>query len=363
MMAMLATALLAASPCDPWPLWNRYAGAFVSGDGRVIDRTSGDRTTSEGQAYALFFALVTNDRAQFDRLLAWTQQNLAKGDLGKNLPAWHWGKRRDGSWGVIDANPASDADLWLAYDLLEAGRLWAEPRHRDLGRRVLSNVAARETTTAPAPPGILLPGPVGFRLDGGFRVNPSYAPPPLLQRFAGEGAPWPLVRETSLRMLQAFAQGGAAPDWAFVKPGHAGVFHDPRRGSVASYDAIRVPLWVGMTPERDAKLDGVAAGLLAALEKTGKVPEKIDARTLQGKGEAPPGFYAALMPIARPQARAALEAHLSSTIHDGLYGNPPAYYDQNLVLFAQGFLESRYRFAADGSLAPAWESRCLGRAR
>jgi hypothetical protein len=48
---------------------------------------------------------------------------------------------------------------------------------------------------------------------------------------------------------------------------------------------------------------------------------------------------------------------------DGLYGRPAAYSDQNLILFAQGFAESRYRFGDDGSLLPAWETRCLGRAR
>ena len=57
------------------------------------------------------------------------------------------------------------------------------------------------------------------------------------------------------------------------------------------------------------------------------------------------------------------EEHLARAFKRGLYGDPPAYYDQNLVLFAQGFTESRYRFGADGSLAPAWETRCIGRAR
>jgi len=131
----------------------------------------------------------------------------------------------------------------------------------------------------------------------------------------------------------------------------------------ASYDAIRVPLWVGMMPERDAALDRVAEGLFRALDAKGKLPERLDARTLEGKGDAPPGFYAALIPLATPPAREVLTARLQTARKDGLYGSPPAYYDQNLILFAQGFTESRYRFGADGSLSPAWETRCLGRAR
>jgi len=69
------------------------------------------------------------------------------------------------------------------------------------------------------------------------------------------------------------------------------------------------------------------------------------------------------LPLAPDDVRPALEEHLARAFKRGLYGDPPAYYDQNLVLFAQGFSESRYRFGADGSLAPAWETRCIGRAR
>ena len=33
---------------------------------------------------------------------------------------------------------------------------------------------------------------------------------------------------------------------------------------------------------------------------------------------------------------------------------PPRYYEQVLSLFALGWYEGRYRFAADGQLRPAW---------
>lgn len=49
---------------QPWPLWQAYGQRMIAGDGRVLDRTAGDRTTSEGQAYAMFFALVANDRQE-----------------------------------------------------------------------------------------------------------------------------------------------------------------------------------------------------------------------------------------------------------------------------------------------------------
>ena len=277
MIATVAFALLAATPCEPnWPLWNRYVGTFISGDGRVIDRTAGDRTTSEGQAYALFFSLVANDRALFQRLLAWTEQNLAQRDLARNLPAWHWGKRKDGSWGVIDANSASDADLWLAYDLLEAGRLWSQPRYAALGQRLLANVAAREVASVPQLGTVLIPGANGFNLEGGFRVNPSYSPPQILRRFARLGAPWGAVLQSSMEMLRLFVPAGAVPDWAFAKAGQ--LLHDPVTGRVGSYDAIRVYLWIGMMPERDPGLDRIAAGLLRNLQETMRARSRLVGR-------------------------------------------------------------------------------------
>ena len=139
----------------------------MSGDGRVIDRTAQDRTTSEGQAYAMFFAVVANDPALFDRLLRWTEDDLAKGDLGANLPAWHWERRRGGDWGVVDANSASDADLRMAYALLEAGRLWRAARYDALGRKLLAGVARREVASLPGLGPTLLPAPQGFAVEGG----------------------------------------------------------------------------------------------------------------------------------------------------------------------------------------------------
>jgi endoglucanase len=79
-----------------WLAWEAFAKVFVQADGRVIDRTAGDRSTSEAQAYGLFFALVANDRPRFERILGWTANNLAQGDLSTHLPAWLWGSTDGG---------------------------------------------------------------------------------------------------------------------------------------------------------------------------------------------------------------------------------------------------------------------------
>ncbi len=52
----------------PWQLWHSYSARFIDPqNGRVFDPNGDQHTTSEGQAYALFFALAGNDRATFDR--------------------------------------------------------------------------------------------------------------------------------------------------------------------------------------------------------------------------------------------------------------------------------------------------------
>ena len=158
----------------------------------MIDPLGGDRTTSEGQSYALFFALVNNDRTRFDKVLTWTTANLGQGDLGQHLPAWSWGHGSDGVWGVMDANSASDSDLWIAYDLIEAGRLWKDPHYTALGRRLAGLVAHREIVNLPSFGPALLPGAVGFKFPKFWVVNPSYTPVFVLNRLAAvdPAGPW-----------------------------------------------------------------------------------------------------------------------------------------------------------------------------
>jgi hypothetical protein len=167
-----------------WPQWDAFIKAHVQADGRVIDYGPPAQTTSEGQSYGLFFALVNNDRATFDRVLTWTQSNLSAGDLAAHLPAWRWGERPDSSYGVIDQNSAGDSDLWIAYDLAEAGRLWREPRYTSIAKAMIVQIGNREVFDLPGLGPMLAPGSVGFALAADlWRLNPSYTP--LIRRGRG----------------------------------------------------------------------------------------------------------------------------------------------------------------------------------
>ncbi|MFM7426217.1 MAG: glycosyl hydrolase family 8, partial [Elainella sp.] len=50
-------AATAATPDLLQQSWQIYSQRFIQGDGRIIDREANDRSTSEGQAYALMRAV------------------------------------------------------------------------------------------------------------------------------------------------------------------------------------------------------------------------------------------------------------------------------------------------------------------
>ena len=344
----------AVAPECGWPAWEAFRNKFIQADGRVIDFSAADISTSEGQTYALFFALVADDRATFDRLLDWTRANLAGGDLTARLMAWKWGKKPDGGWGVIDANAASDADLWLAYTLYQAAAKWQDKKLRATAELVTARIEKELVLEIDGVGPVLLPGPQGFALEGGrWKLNPSYLPLPLLRGLAREApkGPWAGLVRTTLTMLDKVAPHGMAPDWISVGT-KQGFTLDAKVGNVGSYDAIRVYLWAGMMPPKDparARVLRRLEGFAKLTEKQLAPPEKIDAASGKAEGTAPVSFSAALLPL--------LDAlGLKTTAHQqrmriiAAGGVPAVYYEQALTLFALGWMEKRYRFDVDGRL-------------
>ena len=356
-------------------MWDAFLAYFVQHDGRVIDDQNGTRyTTSEGQAYTLFFALVSNDRAWFEVLLRWTEEHLAGGDLTARLPGWRWGRQDSGRWALVDSNAAADADLWLAYTLFEAARLWRVPRYAVTGRALLDRIGASETIQLPGFGWMLLPAPQGFQLGPAtWRLNPSYLPIHQLRYFSRRhpGAGWRDMVGNALTMLRAVAPRGFAPDWVDYDPVRGWVA-SPADAPIGSYDAIRVYLWAGLLhdddPLRPALLralggmrDWLAAGVAVP-------PQRVRTDLGSATGRGPVGFSAALMPylhalgeqglLAQQTERLRTErAALASEVDrpaSASRADPPRYYDHVLALFGQGAMEGRYAFDVHGELQTAW---------
>jgi len=376
LLIMFLLALCPAGGCrkNAWPLWEAYRAHFISAEGRVIDHSSGDRTTSEGQAYGMFFALAADDRPTFDQLLNWTQTHMAAGNLSAHLPGWLWGRGADGAWRQLETNSAADADVWMAYALIEAGRLWQAPAYTALGRAMMAEIAKTEVASLPGFGPMLLPGPVGFQHGQATTLNPSYLPVFLFERLAAEdpAGPWRQVAQGIPRLLEQSARHGYAMDWINYLPGDGFSPAPPietgnkdSETSGGSYDAIRVYLWAGMMDgggtQRSRVLSAVPA-MSVYLATHDAPPEKVSDQGIPLAQDGPVGFSAAVLTYLRAFPRAApaadrqmvrlLKAHDATT---GLYGKELGYYDQNLALFATGFIDGRFRFDAGGELNVEWK--------
>jgi endoglucanase len=368
---LLLTALLAGGPafagdCGSWPAWQRFMQLYVSEDGRVIDAgVPRQITVSEGQAYALMFALIGNDGAAFSKILRWTQDNLARGSLERSLPAWKWGRADDGAWTVLDANSAADADVWMAYALIEAGALWRNASYAALGKSLAQRILREEVALVPGLGMTLLPSPKGFVANQTWRLNPSYAPIEALRglRSASGNRQWDEVIKSSAQVILASAPHGFAADWiAYRQP--AGFITDALSRGVGSYDAIRVYLWAGMLPSRDP-LAGTLARKLApmeALSRTLPAPfESIDTGTLEVAGKGQPGFSAALLPLlTRAKDEGTARAYRERAQDESLRGNQH-YYSDSLSLWGLGWVDGRYGFDPSGELWVSWTASCRAR--
>jgi endo-1,4-beta-D-glucanase Y len=363
-----------ASPMpDHAKLWQAYANHFISSDGRVIDPMNGDWTTSEGQSYALFFALVNNDRARFDKLHAWTEANLASNDLGSHLPAWSWGKSKEGKWGILDPHSASDSDLWIAYDLIEAGRLWNDLHYATQGRRLATLIARKEISTIPNFGPVLMPSSTGFKTDRSWVLNPSYTPLFLLDRMAmvDPAAQWADVAAMYPVLIERSTKNGFAMNWISYTPGEGFtpclVGGKKDATAVGSYDAIRVYTWAGMLPDSNngkARLLKALTGMNMYMAQHVAPPEKINSAGNPQGQDGPVGFSAALLPYlkgvmnepAAAQQLVRIKSQLDekSNLYNSGLPTGPAYYDQNLILFGSGWLQKSFQFGSSGELLVRW---------
>ncbi|MEY4908440.1 MAG: hypothetical protein RL260_2158 [Pseudomonadota bacterium] len=374
-----AAAVVPMSParrlaCDDFDaLWASFVSQFLQPDGRVLDPDTEARvSTSEGQSYALFFALVADDRPRFDQLLQWTRQNLCGGDLATRLPAWQWGRQRDGRWGVLDPNAASDADLWLAWTLIEAGRLWNAPVLAADGRALLTRIREEEVVEVPGLGTMLLPGPQGFVSEDRllWRFNPSYAPLHLLRGLASADptGPWTVLAEQSVRTLPGMAPHGLAPDWATWSVQHTAPLRgqwiaDTQHGDTGSYDAVRCYLWAGVAPSDDPLKPALLQGLAGMQRhtRTAALPERLATRTPASadpasvaRGTAPLGFTAALQPYLAALGDCTGAQHLAARLAAACAsGTRLRYYDHALALFSSGWQQQRWRCDRHGRLQRA----------
>ncbi len=228
-------------------LWAGYKSRFVSESGRVMDSANGGISHSEGQGYAMLFAVAADDRAAFDRLWGWTRANLMVRD--DQLLAWRW--EPNARPAIADMNDAADGDILVAWALVEAADAWNDLSYRIAARRVAVEVGRKLLLLGAKDGPLLLPAVAGFakedRSDGpvlnlSYWVFPAFA---RLPRVAPE-VDWAGLTQSGLALLRAakFGPAGLPTDWVTLASGAP----QPAEGfaKVFSYDAIRIPLYMAM---------------------------------------------------------------------------------------------------------------------
>lgn len=99
----------------------------------ILDTGNGD-VRSEGMSYGMMICVQMNRRAEFDRLWTWAKRHMRHAS-GPRRGYFAWQCRTDGS--VIDANSASDGEIWIATSLFFAAGRWGDDTYRRDAQAIL----------------------------------------------------------------------------------------------------------------------------------------------------------------------------------------------------------------------------------
>jgi len=226
-----------------------FLSAYVDPDGRVVRRDQGGDTVSEGQAYALLLAEAAGDRATFDRVWTWTRSHLQEQN---GLFAF----RADQIGSILDPQPASDADVLIAWALIRMGGPNAAEYHR-AGLQVANAVLAHETVRRGSTL-MLAAGP--WATGEPVTLDPSYWAPAAFEQLAAatQDIRWTQLDDATVTLSSELTSGGRLlpPDWARVdktvpEPTEApnGSSHFVQYG----LDAQRLPVWLATSCNPSAR--------------------------------------------------------------------------------------------------------------
>lgn len=223
--------------------WTDFKSRYIQEDGRVVDTGNGGISHSEGQGYAMVLAELAGDRALFDRIWRWTDENLAPPD--KALFIWRYDPGAADP--LADRNNASDGDILIAWALTRAAARWQDPSA--ISRAAAIRAAIASELVFEQGKLLLLPAAQGFMHGDSTVLNLSYYIWPALSDFADKEpqGPWKQVIQDGLWLLgqSRFGTHQLPSDWISYTNGTVAgpaAGWKPRFG----FDAIRIPLYLGL---------------------------------------------------------------------------------------------------------------------
>lgn len=235
-------------------LWSTYKDEYwEASTGRTLDKQRDNITTSEGQSYTMLRAVWQSDQGTFDTSWNWTKQHLQRPD--DKLFAWKWGKKADGSYGVLTdqggQNTAADADADIALALLMAGARWQQEKYLQEAQTIITNIWNQEVITVSGKT-FLAADNLEKNSTRDIVINPSYFAPYSFKLFAKADSQhnWQKVADDSYDLLLAMQtqpldkakSAGLPPDWVLIDR-NTGVFKNPTGETTTNYgyDAMRTP--------------------------------------------------------------------------------------------------------------------------
>ncbi|HET9720227.1 MAG TPA: glycosyl hydrolase family 8 [Solirubrobacteraceae bacterium] len=184
-----------------------FLATYANPDGRVVRIDQGGDTVSEGQAYGMLIAAAIGDRKRFTEIWNWTRTHLQD---RSGLFAFHW---QNGH--VVDAQPATDADLDIARALLVGACRFGDPSLRTeavrVGRAILAHEVARAGSLQ-----VLIAGPWANH-GANLVFNPSYVDPTTLNALAKASGDrrFSTVAADGTQLVNELTRP-LPPDWAIV---------------------------------------------------------------------------------------------------------------------------------------------------
>ncbi len=330
---LLATvALTGAARAQDKALWERYKENFVTRDGRTIDFYQSQVSHSEGQGYAMLIAVAYDDRETFDRVWAWTKDNLLV--RSDNLFAWQWGKRPNGAWEVMDYNNATDGDSLIAYALIKASRKWGAPEYNAQAIKVVKNIR-KSLVVSWKGKSFLLPSYYGFVRDNGVVLNPSYIIFPALRSFAevDDKAFWDKLYRDGMYLVNdaCFGKLCLPADWVMLTSDNVTVHTE--RSTYYGNEAIRTILHLSSVKSNQFP-QGVAK-MLEFYRQTGYFPFWVDlSKDSFSFTPSPAGYYAIYGLAADRMGNTALGKKIFKEAKDKLAVEGNNYYSYSLYLLA-----------------------------
>jgi endo-1,4-beta-D-glucanase Y len=220
---------------------NGFLDEYVRSNGRVARLDQGNDTVSEGQAYGMLLAELAGKPAVVRRIWQWTHTHLQEGN---GLFAYH----ASPSGRVLGSQPASDADLLIAWALLRYQGPGAASLHA-AGHKVAGAVLAHEVATGPQGMPVLTAGP--WATGHPASLNPSYWSLPAFSALASltQDPQWRRLATAAVTLTSQVTQRGKLlpPDWAAMSESGA-VRAEPapsggQRQTQYGLDAQRTVAW------------------------------------------------------------------------------------------------------------------------